>query len=51
MGFDKPQLLVRRPRDFGEQVGCARIAPSGARIYVGTHRVTELAARLTARRW
>jgi DNA polymerase IV len=29
MGFDEPQLLVRRPRDVGEHVGCARIAPSG----------------------
>jgi hypothetical protein len=37
---------------FGEHVGCARIAPSGARIYVGAHRLTELGgARLTARRW
>jgi hypothetical protein len=29
MGFDEPQLLVHRPRDLGEHVGCAPIAPSG----------------------
>ena len=52
MGFDEAQLLVRRPRDFGEHVGCARIAPSGGRIYVGAHRLAELGGRrLTARRW
>ena len=45
MGFDEPQLLVRRPQDFGEHVGCARIAPSGARIHVGAHRRTELGQR------
>ena len=43
MGFDEPQLLVRRPRDFGEHAGCARMAPGGARVDVGAHRLTELA--------
>ena len=45
MGFDEPQLLSVARRDFGEHVGCARIAPSGARVYVGAHRRTELGQR------
>ena len=42
MSFDEPQLFVRRLRDFGEHVGCTRIAPSGGPICVGAHRLTEL---------
>jgi hypothetical protein len=34
--------LSRRLRDFGDHIGCAHIAPSGARVYVGAHRLTEL---------
>ena len=45
MGFDEPQRLVRRPRDFSEHVGCARITPSGARVDVGAHRRIELGQR------
>jgi hypothetical protein len=41
MGFDEPQLLVRRPLEFGEYVDCARIAPSDARANVGARRLTE----------
>ena len=44
MGFDEPQLLIPRRRDFGEHVGCARIAPSGTLVY-GAHRPTELGQR------
>jgi hypothetical protein len=36
MSFDEPQLFIRRPRDFGEHVGCARIAQRRA------HRLIEL---------
>ena len=38
--------------NFGEHVRCARIAPSGPRIYVGAHSLTELGgARLTSLWW
>jgi hypothetical protein len=45
-GLRRATTACPSPREnFGEHVGRARIAPSGARIYVGAHSLTDLDRR------